>query len=351
MAKALIDNMVQIGEYHVSCTLSTQSYNIMTFTICDITAPASGRQSRRNWIEICFHVIVSPSMFEDPKTDEVYIKFENPELDGWQSLNHKMEFVKDVGEGYMYYQKVIHIPPASAQRQIIHNYCVKHGTYTKMEYFYDRILKRDDSHRSFYIPQAAGKGIINQKPDQSFKNWLKKAFGFDSFEKLLRNDHERAFSAFFPRWPSSLPEMTDTADEFLDTIQNIYNGLKYVYQTSADLWSSLNDFNQYFGQALGGEMDNNNMVAPMVSDHGSDNSDTVLPVPPPRDKAHSLSVPLSTPDSYNVTEILNKDLADLILKLEGKLSSRFDLEKKMEEKYDKKLHETTRNLNPRLMLS
>ncbi|KAJ8305243.1 hypothetical protein KUTeg_017209 [Tegillarca granosa] len=55
-------------------------------------------RKRDNWIDLHFHVLLSPSILEDPDKDEVYIKFSNQELGGWDSLKHKMEKIKLITE-------------------------------------------------------------------------------------------------------------------------------------------------------------------------------------------------------------------------------------------------------------
>lgn len=104
----------------------------------------------------------------------------------------------------------------------------------------------------FYLlgPFSFYSGVVNTKFVQSVGGKFMKWLGFDSLEKLLRKDCERSVAALFPLWPRSSPDLAYIMEDSFKELNRVYEGLKYVYDFNAGLWSNYGDFDKFFGQVM-----------------------------------------------------------------------------------------------------
>ncbi|CAC5419845.1 unnamed protein product [Mytilus coruscus] len=213
------------------------------------------RHTSYSSIEVYFHVVIVPTLLENPDKDSVVIEFDKNTRSGeeWNKKQFKVKLDRSSSDEYTVGSVMVTIPKylISESNGLFYNYSVDHGKGQDnciSEYFhiagmtlaekgYKRYLKIPIKDYSTGVYHKYD-GVAREDPRlgksknlwHTVKDTVKKFVGFDDYYTVLKDDAKRSVSLFHPKWQlNSLKTDGLNGEEMMCQVVNINEGLRSVY--------------------------------------------------------------------------------------------------------------------------
>ncbi|CAC5419827.1 unnamed protein product [Mytilus coruscus] len=214
-----------------------------------IPKPENKKPLSRSYIDVCFHVVVAPTILANPEKDVVVVAFEKL-TDGWDSKKYKLKLERPRSDGYVKGTVTVPIPKCLVLAPLDYLYRVYHGdskNSSTCEYFHvSGHLTENGYYRALSVPtDCVNKdsifhcydGVIREDPrtERSFwdavkNSFKKKILGIDEYMKQLKVDVEVAILAFQPAWQlKCFSGEGVNGEEMISQVAEIDSGLRKLY--------------------------------------------------------------------------------------------------------------------------
>ncbi|XP_071137099.1 E3 ubiquitin-protein ligase rnf213-alpha-like [Mytilus edulis] len=220
------------------------------------------KEKNKQFAEVHFHCIVSPSLWSNLERDKLYLTFQDSTLGGWQSRKHLMKGERTLPDSYVVYSGMVNVPKTILHKKLFYNYIMVHGKgiTDTFEYVYSGTLSGGSMYRCLDIKNSdlvkgvyhRYDGVVREHPSKYKGAWqsFKELIGIDDYKKVLFKDAELSGKSFKPAWQlTSYSSDGINGEELINHISLVVDGLKEVYCRHASLWYPL-DFHKVVGSVI-----------------------------------------------------------------------------------------------------